>query len=82
MKTSKCKKCGKKVSVINCGLYRNILVDAETVAVVPDMNGEQFVRFDGGKMRGREATEVEEMELRKPIEYVYRPHAKTCGVVE
>ena len=72
-----CRKCGKPVSVIAWGVYRNILVDAEAVNVVPDPNGEEFVRVDGSKIRGRVA---EPGTLQK--EPAYRPHRKTCGVQE
>ena len=70
-----CRKCGKPVSVITWGVYRKILVDANAVDVVPDPKGEEFVRFDGRKMRGREA---EPGTLQ--TEPGYRPHRKTCGV--
>ena len=77
----KCRRCGRKVSVISYGLYRNVLVDAEAVAVVPDMCGECFIRVDGSKMRGREVVmSLEDTKQNVKSEYVYRPHAKTCGV--
>lgn len=80
---SKCRRCGRKVSVISYGLYRNVLVDAEAVAVVPDMSGECFIRVDGSKMRGREVVmSLEDTKQDVKSEYVYRPHAKTCGVDE
>ena len=68
----KCRKCGARVCVITFGIYRKVLVDAESVDVVPDPDGEQFVRIDGTKIKGREA---------EPgtlwTEYAYRPHR--CG---
>ena len=75
MKT--CRKCGKPVIVISWGVYRSILADAEAVDVVPDEYGEEFVRIDGSKIRGREA-EIGTLQT----EPAYRPHRKTCGVVE
>ena len=74
---SKCRKCGKPVSVITFGVYRKVLVDAEAVDVVPDPKGEEFVRIDGSKIRGSVA-EPGTIQT----EYAYRPHAKTCGVRE
>ena len=73
-----CRWCGKKIGIITWGVYRKVVVDAEAVDVVPDPEGEEFVRIDGSKMRGREA----------PMgtiqaEPAYRPHRKTCtGGVE
>lgn len=75
----KCRRCGNPICVISCGMYRNVLVDAEAVTVIPDMSGECFIRVDGTKMRGRE---VQMDETVQRAEYVYRPHAKTCGVDE
>lgn len=71
-----CRKCGRPVSVIEWGVYRKILVDAEAVEVVPDSQGEDFVRVDGSKVRGREIRMEEEGQNR---EMAYRPHAKRCG---
>ena len=70
-----CRKCGKPVAVIERGLYRKILVDAEEVLVAPDTMGADYVRIDGSKIRGREA---EPGTLQ--TEYAYRQHRKTCGV--
>ena len=72
-----CRKCGKPVIVISWGVYRSILADAEAVDVVPDEYGEEFVRIDGSKIRGREA-EIGTLQT----EPAYRPHKKTCGVEE
>ena len=83
---NRCKKCRKPVSVISYGIYRNVLVDAEAVPVVPDLSGECFIRAeDGSKMRGREITMEEEVTIcrgtgKNIVEYVYRPHDKTCGL--
>ena len=72
-----CRKCGKPVGVIEWGVYRKVLVDAEAVDVVPDPHGEEFVRIDGSKIRGR-AAEPGTLQT----EPAYRPHRKTCGVKE
>ena len=73
----RCRKCGKPVGVITWGIYRAVVVDAEAVDVVPDEYGEDFVRIDGSKIRGREA------EIGTPgTEPAYRPHRKSCGVEE
>ena len=72
-----CKFCGKKIGVLTYGVYRKVVVDAEAVDVVPDEFGEEFVRIDGTKIRGREA-EIGTI----GSEPAYRPHRKTCGVNE
>lgn len=72
-----CRKCGKPVGVIEWGVYRKVLVDAEAVDVVPDPHGEEFVRVDGSKIRGR-AAEPGTLQT----EPAYRLHRKTCGVKE
>ena len=72
-----CRKCGRPVSMIEWGIYRKVIVDAEAVEVIADPYGEEFVRIDGSKVRARAA---------EPgtigCEYAYRPHRKTCGVEE
>lgn len=72
-----CRICGKPIGVIEWGVYRKVLVDAEALDVVPDPYGEEFVRIDGSKIRGRVA---EPGTLQ--TEPAYRPHRKTCGVTE
>ena len=69
-----CRKCGRPVAVIAWGVYRKVLVDAIAVDVVPDPHGEEFVRIDGSKIRGKEA---EPLTLK--TEPAYRLHRKTCG---
>lgn len=69
-----CRLCGKPVGVITRGVYRKVLVDAEAVDVVPDPEGEEFLRIDGSKIRGKEA---EPGTLQ--TEPAYRPHRKSCG---
>lgn len=70
----KCRFCGKPIAVITYGIYRKSVVDAEAVDVVPDENGEDFVRIDGSKIRGREA-EIGTM----GTEPAYRIHGRSCG---
>ena len=76
-RVDRCRKCGKKISVITWGVYRKVVVDARTIDVVPDQEGEEFVRYDGSKILGREA---EPGTLQ--TEPAYRPHRKTCGIEE
>ena len=71
----KCRICGKPVGIITWKAYRKIIVDAEAVDIVPDPKGEEFVRIDGSKIRGREA-EIGTIQS----EPAYRMHRKTCGV--
>ena len=70
-----CKFCGKQIGIITYGIYRKMVVDAEAVDVVPDPNGEEFVRIDGSKIRGREA-EIGTI----GTEPAYRQHRRTCGL--
>ena len=70
-----CRKCGREIGVITWGIYRKVIVDATAVDVTPDPGGEDFVRIDGSKIRGREAAFGT-----VPTEPAYRPHRKTCGV--
>ena len=74
--TTKCRWCGKEIGVITWGVYRKVVVDAEAVNIVPDPEGEEFVRIDGSKVRGREAS------FEEGGEPAYRQHRKTCGVPE
>ena len=67
-----CRKCGEPIAVIEYGIYRKKLVDAEAIAVIADRNGREYVRIDGSKVQAREA-EPEE----NGAEYAYRPHR--CG---
>ena len=73
-----CRKCGREIAVIEWGVYRKVLVDPEAVWVVPDEEGEDFVRIDGSKIRGREAFAADNV---KP-EPAYRMHRRTCGGTE
>ena len=68
-----CRFCGKKIAIITWGVYRKIVVDAEAVWILPDAEGEDFVRIDGSKVRGREAENAEEN-----AEPAYRIHGRSC----
>ena len=70
----KCRFCGKPIAVITYGIHRKSVVDAEAVDVVPDENGEDFVRIDGSKIRGREA-DIGTL----GTEPAYRIHGRSCG---
>ena len=67
---NKCRRCGKEVGIITWGIYRKVLVDMEVCMVVPDADGEIFVRIDGSKLRGKVSAE----ELPEKAEPAYRPH--------
>lgn len=69
-----CRFCGKQIAVITWGVYRKAVVDAEAVEVVPDEKGEEFVRIDGSKIRGREVS----MESAYDYEMAYRMHGRSC----
>ena len=71
-----CKFCGKQIGIITYGVYRKAVVDAEAVMVKADEFGEEFVRVDGTKIRGREV-DFDSCEIAEPA---YRLHRKTCGV--
>lgn len=72
-----CRECGRPIGIITWGLYRKVVIDPEAVEVIADANGEDFVRIDGSKVRGRAASRDEEVEIF--TEFAYRPHRKTCG---
>lgn len=69
-----CRKCGREIAVIEFGVYRKAVVDPEVVWVAADPLGEEFVRFDGSKVRGNEA----DMGT-IGAEAAYRLRRKTCG---
>lgn len=68
-----CGKCGKEIAMIKYGPFQRAMVDREPVMVVPDMDGYCFVRADGTKMMGVEATK----DKAGQGEPAYRPH--WCG---
>lgn len=68
-----CRFCGKPIKIIECGIYRKIVVDAEIVWVRADPEGEEYVRPDGSKVQALEIS------LDEPRgEWAYRPHRWTC----
>lgn len=68
-----CRKCGEQIAIITWGVYRSVTVDPEAVDVAPAEDGEEFVRIDGSKIRGKEA-EIGTIQT----EPAYRMHRKTC----
>ena len=72
----RCRFCGNQIGIITWGVYRKIVVDADAVMVVPAEEGEDFVRIDGSKIRGREVAYEDAVDA----EPAYRPHRKTCSV--
>ena len=72
-----CRKCGKEILIIHERLYRTITVDADAVPVTADPLGDEYVRWDGTKVKAR-ALKMDEMV--EGEEYAYRPHRETCGV--
>ena len=78
-----CKKCGKPIGIIQCGLYRKVLVDATAVMVMVDPKGDEtFIDIEGRKILGRECSIEESEHSGMKSCAAYRLHAKTCGVVE
>lgn len=65
-----CRKCGRPVAVIERGIYRKILVDAEAVMVAHDTSGREYVRIDGSKVLGLEVAYDSAVDA----EPAYRPH--------
>ena len=72
MKT--CRFCGKLISIIEWGIYRKTVVDAEAVMVCADPNGEEYLRVDGSKILALEVG----YDYRGPKEPAYRPHRWSC----
>ena len=71
-----CRKCGKPIAVISERIYRNIIVDADAVEVIADPLGDEYIRWNGTKMRARA---VKPDEVTASAEFAYRPHRWTCG---
>ena len=71
----RCRKCGKPIAVIIRGLYRKVLVDAEPEEIIPDANGEEFIRGDGTKMRGKPLYDYDDDTI--VVDIGWRPHR--CG---
>ena len=65
-----CRKCGLMIDIIDTGLYRHEIVDdAVPYYVVPDPEGEQFLRIDGTKIQAKEMPFEKE-----GTEPAYKPH--------
>lgn len=75
-KDMRCRKCGRRIGIVTCGIYRRIVIDPECLMIVPDPEGEDFVRVDGSKIKGKERNGLLGDE---PAEPAYRMHRKTCG---
>lgn len=71
-----CKKCGRPIDIITQRIYRKIIVDAAPVLVVPDPYGDEYIRVDGSKMRGKIAP-LDLEHASEPAEGVFRVHS--CG---
>ena len=69
-----CRFCGKRIGIIEWGVYRKTVVDAEAVMVRADPDGDEFLRMDGSKVK---AVEVGYMDP-GPAEPAYKPHRWTC----
>ena len=70
-----CRKCGKQISVIKWGIYHSAVVDPYPVTVRADPDGDDYVRFDGSKVKAVELPYDSE----ESGEPAYRMHRKTCG---
>ena len=73
-KEIRCRFCGKKIAVIERGLYRKVVVDAEVVYVAADPLGEEYIRPDGSKVLALEIA----LDSTVPGEWAYRPHQWSC----
>ena len=71
-----CRKCGQMIDIIEYGVYRKIVVDAEAVTVVASPDGDEYIRVDGTKMKAKEIPYDAEAEGAEPA---YRPHRWSCG---
>lgn len=74
----RCRRCGREIAVIEWGVYRKAIVDPDAIWVVPDEEGEDFMRVDGSKIRGRESP----YSAKECGEPAYRLHRRSCGVTE
>ena len=70
-----CRACKRRIAIIEWGVYRKCIVDPTAIMIIPELNGEEFVRIDGSKVCGREAAFEE-----AGAEPAYRLHRKTCGM--
>lgn len=69
-----CRLCGAEIGIIPCSWGRRIAVNLQACWVVADPKGEDYVRVDGSKIKGR-AVDYENAEIAEPA---YRQHRKTC----
>ena len=72
--TNICRFCGKRIGIIEWGVYRKTVVDAEAVMVRADPDGEEYLRVDGSKVMAREVGYDDQ----GPAEPAYRPHRWSC----
>ena len=72
---NRCRFCGQEIAIITWGVYRKIVVDAEPVWVLPDAEGDEFVRIDGSKVK---AIEVDFITPEQGAEPAYRLHGRSC----
>ena len=72
-KGNRCRICGKPILIITQSPYRKYLVDEKVVFIEADPDGEEFVRFEGGKVKGKEIPGNSD-QMGEPV---YRPHK--CG---
>lgn len=77
--TKICRKCGKPIMLIHQRIYRSIIVDADAVEIKADSLGDEYIRWDGTKVRARVVKPEEDVE---GIEFAYRPHRWSCGADE
>ena len=69
-----CKFCGKRIGIIEWGIYRKTVVDAAAVMVRADPDGEEYLRIDGSKVKAIEVAYDDD----GPAEPAYRPHRWSC----
>ena len=70
-----CKICGKPIGIITWGIYRKTIVDLIPIMVKADLDGEDYVRIDGSKVK---AVEVAFDSVEPGAEPAYRMHRKSC----
>ena len=71
---TRCKCCGQEIIVFSWGIWNRAECDPEVIYVTADAAGEDFVRFGGSKIKGREVA-VDSIE---PNEPAYRMHRRSC----
>ena len=68
-----CRKCGRPIDIIKERAYRKVIVDAFPVVVIPDRLGDEYIRLDGTRMRGKPAP-MDIEHSTEAAEGVFRPH--------